>query len=239
MSVLYGHGRGAVTPGEEPAVPRRPLHERLELVAAVLLAVATVATAWSAFQSAKWNGVQTASYSAASAARTESNRAAALAGQQTIIDVQLFTDWLEALDEEQGRVLPTPYQPTPGTYSAFLYERFRDEFRPALDAWLAENPATDPDAPPSPFAMDEYVLAEATRAHELDQKADAAAARAQAANATKDNYVLATVMCASVLFFGGIGAKLTSRRARVAMVVLAGTVLLATLVVLLTYPIRT
>src|SRR4051794_35709893 len=238
MSVLYGYGRSEVTGANAPPVPRRSVHERLELVAAVLLAFATVATAWSAFQSAKWGGVQAQSYSAAGAARTESNRAAALAGQQTIIDVQLFTDWLQALNQEQGRVLATPYEPTPGTYSAFLYERFRDEFRPALDAWLATEPATNADAPPSPFAMDEYVLAESTRSHRLDVKADAAAERAQTANETKDNYVLATVMCASVLFFGGIGARLSSPRARAAMVVLAGTVLAATVVVLVTYPVR-
>ena len=227
-----------MTGTDAPVAARRSVHERLELVAAVMLAVATVATAWSAFQSAKWGGVQAASYAAAGAARTESNRATTLAGQQTIIDVQLFTDWLQAVNEEQGQVLPTPYEPTPGTYSAFLYERFRDEFRPALHAWLAEEPLANPDAPPSPFAMDEYVLAESTRAHGLDLKADAAASRAHAANATKDNYVLATVMCASVLFFGGIGARLSSRRARGVMVLAAGIVLLATVLVLLTYPVR-
>ena len=145
----------------------------------MLLAVATVATAWSAFQSAKWGGVQAGSYAAAGACRTESNRAAALAGQQTIIDVQLFTDWLAAVNEEQGQVLPTPYEPTPGTYSAFLYARFRRRVPAGARRVARGKPATNPDARPSPFAMDEYVLAESTRAHRLDLKADAAASRAQ------------------------------------------------------------
>ncbi|WP_282948702.1 hypothetical protein [Cellulomonas endometrii] len=223
-------------PADDPAERTR---RRLELVAAVLLAVATVATAWSAFQSAKWGGVMTTSYSAAGAARTESNRSATLAGQQTIIDVQLFTDWLEALATESGDVgPPARYEPDPAAYSGFLFDRFREEFRPAVHAWLAEDPAANPDAPPSPFAMDEYVLAATQDAERREADADAAAARAQQANATKDNYVLATVLCASVLFFGGIGARLSSTRRRAVMVALAAVALVATVVVLATYPVR-
>jgi len=227
--------------GPQEEVSRGPatrLHPHLELVAAVLLSVATVMTAWSAYQSAQWGGEMATSYSAAGAARTEGNRAATLAGQQTIIDVQLFTDWLSALNEEQGQVLPTHYVPDPDRYSGFLFARFRPEFQPAVHAWLAQDPATDPDAPPSPFAMDEYVLAATTQAHELDAKADAAATRAHRANATKDDYVLATVMCASVLFFAGIGAKLSSPRVRLVMVGVAAVVLLSTVAVLVSFPVR-
>ncbi|WP_421733059.1 hypothetical protein [Cellulomonas sp.] len=213
-------------------------HRHLELVATILLAVATVTTAWSAFQSSKWGGYSTASYSAATADRTLSNRSATLAGQQTIIDVTLFTDWLAAVNEEQGQVLPPSYVPDPTTYSGFLYARFRPEFRPALHAWLAEDPATDPEAPPSPFAMDEYVLAAAQESQRLESSADASATIAREANQRKDNYVLATVMCASVLFFCGIGGKLSSVRSRTAMIVLAGVILLATVGVLATYPVR-
>lgn len=236
---------GATNPSTGPGSPAAPggpvaaVHRHLELVAAVLLAIATVMTAWSAFQSAQWGGEMATSYSAAGAARTESNRASTLAGQQTIIDVQLFTDWLSALDEEQGRVGPAPgYVPDPATYSGFLYARFREEFEPAVQAWVALDPSTNPDAPPSPFAMDEYVLAATQESQRLEKKADAAAARAHHANGVKDNYVLATVLCASVLFFGGIGAKLSSPRLRLAMVGIGGVVLLATLGVLVSYPVQ-
>ncbi|MFD6164444.1 hypothetical protein ACFWFR_04605 [Oerskovia sp. NPDC060287] len=241
---------GAASPpaGPVPGAPGSPtapggtvaaVHRHLELVAAILLGVATVMTAWSAFQSARWGGEMATSYSAAGAARTESNRASTLAGQQTIIDVQLFTDWLSALDAEQGRVGPSPgYVPDPATYSGFLYARFREEFRPAVDAWVAQDPSENPDAPPSPFAMDEYVLAATQESQRLEEKADAAVTLAHRANAVKDDYVLATVLCASVLFFGGIGAKLSSPRLRLTLVGIGGVVLLATLGVLISYPVQ-
>jgi hypothetical protein len=211
---------------------------RLDLVVAVVLAVAALMTAWSAYQSAKWGTVQSASYSAATAARTESSRAATRAGQQSIVDVQLFTSWLEALDDEGAQVLSADYVPDPATYSGFLYARFRPEFLPAVEAWLVQEPATNADAPPSPFAMEEYVQASRTESLELEDKADASAARALTAAGRKDSYVLVTVMCSSVLFLGGVGSKLASPRARRLMLGLAVAVLLATGVVLAGFPVR-
>jgi hypothetical protein len=212
--------------------------KRLELAATVLLAVATVMTAWSAFQSSTWGSLATSAYSAASADRTLANRSATLAGQQTIIDVTLFTDWLAAVDREQGHVALAGYQPDPTLYSGFLYERFRPEFEPALRAWLALDPGSDPAAPPSPFAMDEYVLAAAQQAHRLEASADTSARRAAQASERKDDYVLATVLCASVLFFCGIGTKVDTLRTRATLVVLGAVLLVATLVVLVVSPVR-
>jgi hypothetical protein len=217
---------------------RRVANLRLDLVVAVVLALAALMTAWAAYQSAKWGSATSVSYGAAGAARTESSRAATLAGQQTIIDVQLFTDWMEALDDEQEQALTADYVPDPAAYSGFLYSRFRPEFRPAVQAWLAEDPATNADAPQSPFAMEEYVLAARVESQELEEKAEAAAARALDATERKDSYVLVTVMCSSVLFFGGIGSKLSSPRARLLMLGLAIVVLLATAAVLASFPVR-
>jgi hypothetical protein len=51
----------------------------LELAATVLLALATVGTAWSANQAREWTGEQSQGYSHATAARIAVNREAALA----------------------------------------------------------------------------------------------------------------------------------------------------------------
>jgi len=228
---------------EQVTAPQAPVSEsgwyrHLDLVATILLAVATVLTAWSAFQSSQWGGVQAIAYSTAARERAESNQAATLAGQETTIDVMLFTDWLAALHEEGDALLPEPYVPDPGQYSGFLFERFRPEFKPAVHAWLAEDPLTDPAAPPSPFAMDEYVLASTTESVRLDKASERSAALARVAIERKDRYVLATVMCASVLFFSGIGSKLGSPRKRTAMIAIGGAVLLTTLAVVMTFPVQ-
>jgi hypothetical protein len=218
--------------------------DRVELLATIMLAVAAIFTAWSAFESAKWSGVQAIRFSEASAARTESTRYDTRAGQLVQIDIALFTDWLAAVsaDAERGVIPPVgtgdPYEPVPDTLSGFLFERMREEFRPALDAWIASRPLTNPDAPPSPFAMDEYVVADALTADALVEEAEEKGQLARQANQNADNYVLTTVMFATVLFFAGISSKLVRQRNRYLAFGFGLLVLLVAAIIVLSFPIE-
>lgn len=217
--------------------------DRVELLATIILAVAVILTAWSAFQSGKWSGVQAVSFSEAGAARTESTRFDTLAGQQASVDVSLFTDWLAALEDEISRGLPVitdagTYDPIEGTLSNFLFLRFREEFTPAMTAWLATNPANNPDAPPTPFDMDEYVLAASVEADALQTLADEKSAAAREANQTGDTYVLTAVLFATVLFFAGVSSKLERQGNRYIALGIALIVLIAAMFVLVSLPIE-
>lgn len=193
--------------------------DRVELLATIIMSLAAIFTAWAAFQSAKWSGEQAIAFSKAGATRTESTRFDTRAGQLASIDVSVFIAFADAINTDRSDGLiefgpGIPYQPTEGTLSGFWYERVRDEFRPAFDAWL-EIFATDrANAPPTPFAMDEYVVADAVEADRLQQQADEFATDAGDANQNSDDYVLTAVAFALVLFFGGISSKLSERRNR-------------------------
>lgn len=204
----------------KPELPQEAASEktdRLEQVASIVLAVAVVLTAWAAFEAGKWSGEQSIKFSEAGAARTESTRADTRAGQLAQIDVAMYIDWVTALSEEirEGRVPQITsagdYEPTRGTVSGFLFLRMRDEFRPALLAWLDTDPLNNLDAPATPFEMSEYVLADAVEADRLADVADQAAADARTSNQNGDNYVLTAVLFAAVLFFAGVASKLQSR----------------------------
>ncbi len=212
---------------------------RIELVATVFLAIATVLTAWSAFQSAKWSGVQAINFSAANAVRTESARASDLANTQRAVDVDTFVAWVSAVAAERG-VAPAgrPYRPEEGTESGFLYDRFRDEFKPAVEAWLATRPLLDPAAPATPFQMPEYQLAADAEAERLVQESEDRRDNALAANQRSDNYVLLTVLFASVLLFAGVSTKLRGRRAQQVLLVTAGVLLMGAAVTLVTFPVE-
>jgi hypothetical protein len=212
---------------------------RIELVATVFLAIATVLTAWSAFQSAKWSGVQAISFSAANAARSESTRASDLANTQRAVDVDTFIAWVSALAAERGfEPSDRPYRPETGTESGFLYERFRDEFRPAVEAWLATRPLVEPGAPETPFQMAEYQLAADAEAERLVNESEDRRDDALQANQRSDNYVLLTVLFASVLLFAGVSTKLRGRRAQQILLMTAGLLLVGAAVTLLTFPVE-
>lgn len=234
--------------GSSPPRRRRPREiPYLELVTTILMALAAILTAWCGFQATKWSGVQATNFSRAGADRTESTRASTLAGQQTTVDVVTFLEWLSAAqaDIETGAI-PGPddvgpdfeYRPTEGTLSGFLFERFRDEFRPAVDAWLTTGPFTDPAAPATPFDMSEYELAAATEAEALRASADEDSAAAREANQNGDDYVMTTILAALVLFFAGLANKLVKPRNQLIALGLGAVIFVGTVATVLSLPIE-
>jgi len=197
-----------------------------EVVATIVLAFATLATAWSGYQSSRWGGVQSTSYSQAGALRTESAVASTQAGQLTQIDIGLFTNWVNAYAAENQPLVD------------FYQERFRDEFKPAFNAWLATDPTNNPEAPASPFFMPEYQLSLAEEADRLVTEAEAKFAQGTIANQNSDNYVLNTVILASVLFLAGIASRFKAMAARWVIIIFSLAILTYGLINIFTYPIE-
>jgi len=198
----------------------------LEVAATILLAFATVGTAWSAYQSRQWTGEQSQGYSRATADRIAVNRTAALANRQVQIDVATFIQWIDA--HAQGDE----------TLASFYRARFRDEFKPAFAAWLATDPFTNGSAPETPFVMPQYKLKSQAEADRLELTAAGKSDLAKDANERADNYMLAVVLFASALFFGGISTKMHRRNARIALVALGWVVFVGTVVWLATLPVQ-
>jgi len=199
--------------------------DRLELMAAVLLSVATVATAWSGYQSTRWNGEQSKAASRANALRISSAKAAALANSQTEIDVATFTQWVNAYAQKQTEL------------ADFYFKRFRKEFRPAVEAWVASRPLKNPNAALTPFAIPTYHLEARAQADHLDARAGLYTAQALRNIQRASNYVLGVVLFASALFFAGISTKLKSRRLRVTMLSVGCAVFLLTALWIATSPV--
>ncbi|HEY7467969.1 MAG TPA: hypothetical protein VIC07_00380 [Acidimicrobiia bacterium] len=228
-------------PGTNGGEPAQSTHDRIELVATVVMAAAAILTAWAAFQSAKWSGIQAIEFSRASAARVESTRLDDRAGQLAAIDVDVYLSWLEAVSREieQGTNAidsDAGYQPVEGTLSAFFYDRMRDEFRPAFDAWLQSRPLLNPEAPKTPFQMEAYVLADAVEADRLLDEAGEHTEAALTANQNSDNHVLTAVALALSLFFAGVSSKLGDWSNRLIAIVLSTVIFLGAATVLILLP---
>ena len=208
---------------DEPSQSR--FGRRIELAATLLLALAAVGTAWSTYQSARWHGKQAKAQSASIAARVESTRQANVANRQGQIDVALFTQWVDAYARDQTEL------------AAFYRKRFRPEFVPAFDAWVATKPRKNPDAPLSPFAMPQYKLAATAEAARLDEEAEGLAAEVRSDIQRASNYVLGVVLFAVALFFAGISTKLSAPRLQAATLAAGCLIFLGTLGWILTFPI--
>jgi hypothetical protein len=179
----------------------------VEIAATVLLAFAAVATAWSSYQAARWNGEQAKTASAVNKARIDAARASDLANAQAEIDVETFSQWVDAYARRE-------------TFLAdFYFKRFRGEFKPAVNAWLATRPLRNPGAPLTPFAMPEYRQEARADAQALDRRAEELAAQVRRDIQRSTNYVLGVVLFAVALFFAGMSTKLTTPGPRKALLV--------------------
>lgn len=208
-----------------PQHPRQLISHPEEMVVAVLLSTAVLATSWCSYQAARWSGVQAMHYMESVAARTESIGAAGTANQLMAVDIGLFINWLDAFASGRQQL------------ADFYRTRFRDEFRLAFDVWLATEPLRNAEAPKTPFKLKEYRVAEAVRADELSRKADRHFANAQQANQQSDDYVLVSVVLASVLFLGGIASNFDRRSVRWGMLATATALLVLGLCRIAFYPV--
>jgi hypothetical protein len=177
----------------------------LEIAAAIVLAFASLGTTWSTYQSAQWGHTQATTSSQIVKTLLEASRLSTLAGHQTTIDVVSFTSWLEV------------YTSGDEALAAFYRERFRDEFLIVFEGWIAHSPLTNPDAPPSPFAMEEYSLAASREAAALREEAAALQMVAQYAGSSVDHYSRNTLFMASALFFVAISRMFKKPALRLTM----------------------
>jgi hypothetical protein len=213
MSHAHVHVPHELTEREEQERPPSRVERGLELAAVLLLSLTTLATAWSGYQAARWSGEQSQNYARASATRVKAQQQSTETGQLRIADLTSFNQWLNA-DRAGNDALARIY-----------VGRFRPEFTPAFEAWLAQKPFTNADAVPGPQLMPQYHLATAARASALDREADALYQEGTDAKSNDDKYVLSTVFFAAVLFFAGISLRLDWRPLRIAVLGL-GTAML-------------
>ena len=196
-----------------------------EVAATVLLALAAVATAWSGYQASQWHGEQALAQSRATATRVESTRASGEASRQVEIDVATFTQWTDAFAQGETRL------------AAFYRTRFRDEFRPAFETWLASRPLRNPEAAKTPFELPEYRLQASEDADRLEAAAAAAGEEVRTDVERAERYVLAVVLFATAIALAGIGARLRLFPIRATVLALGWAVFLGTLAWLATFPV--
>ncbi|MGE5488638.1 MAG: hypothetical protein ACM3ZB_12555 [bacterium] len=185
-----------------------------DFVSAALLGLAAVAAGWAAYQSSLWNSDSIFSLNDANEI---SRNAAALESkslQQESVDVGVFLQYIHGLISRDKKL------------AAFIYQRVRPEMKPALEAWLSTRPLTNPNAPPTPFAMEQYRLSARAEAERLSQVYAAYLRKARAADLLSDRYVLMTIPFAIVSLLSGLSTRFASAGVRLGLVALALAVFL-------------
>ena len=189
-----------------------------------MLAIVAVATAWSGYAAARWDGQQSLLYGHATTDRFKADAASTYGGQELAADSAIFTAYLQARSAGDSKL------------ETFYVRRFTSDYQVAFAAWLKTDPFTNHAAPAGPGLMPQYRNPSFESAARLNALASATFNQGSAARDTAERYVRDTVLFASVLFLVAIAQRFKVRSVRIATTTVAFGLAAYTTVAVLTLP---
>jgi hypothetical protein len=186
----------------------------VEPVAALLMALATLSTAWCSFESAAWTRRSNRLMNEFNTLERKAGLLTMQGTQQATIHAAMFMQLLAAQQAGNEKLVN------------FYVERFPPDVRKAYDAWLAQNPFENTNADPHPFVPKLYEPRGAREAAEATAKAATSQKEAGVAGSISGQYLANTVLFAAVLFFASASGRFEQRRVRMVAFVFAAAVFL-------------
>jgi hypothetical protein len=187
------------------ATPGRGGQEKrkwVEPVAALLMALATLSTAWCSFESAAWTRKSNRLMNEFNALERRAGVLTLQGMQQATIHTAMFMEVLAAKQAGNEQL------------ASFYVQRFPPDLRKAYDAWLEQKPFENPKADPHPFVRNLYQLQGMRDAAEVTSKAAGRLEEARSAGNTSGQFLANTVLFATVLFFASASGKFEQQRVR-------------------------
>src|SRR6476619_886456 len=168
----------AGSPNQEPQEKKR----WVEPVTALLMALATLSTAWCSYESAAFTRKSNRLMNEFNSLERRAGLHTTQGMQQATIHVAMFMELLAAQQAGNEKL------------ANFYAERFPPDVRKAYDAWLAQKPFENPKADPHPFVPNLYESRGSREAAELSAKAANNLLVARRAGNTSGQYLANTVL---------------------------------------------
>src|SRR4051794_32906193 len=192
--------RGAPRDSETTSVPE-PLKKRwVEPIAALLMALATLGTAWCSYESAAWTRRSNRLMNEFNSLERRAGLINVQGVQTATIHVAMFMQVLAAKQAGNEQL------------ASFYVQRFPADMRKAYDAWVAQKPFEDPKADPHPFVPTLYKMRGTREAAEANATAATKVQEALKSGSLSGQYLGNTVLFAAVLFFANAASKFEQRR---------------------------
>jgi hypothetical protein len=192
-----------MTQQPDPKTAPEPKKRWVEPVTALLMALATLSTAWCSYQSAAWTRRANRLMNEYNALERRAGVLTLQGMQSATIHTAMFMQMLAAQQAGNEKL------------ANFYVERFPPDVRKAYDAWLAQKPFENPSADPHPFVPNLYEVRGTREAAEATSKAAENLQESRNAGNVSGQYLANTVLFATVLFFASASGKFEQRRVRV------------------------
>lgn len=179
----------------------------LEMIAALMLGIAGILTAYAAYNGALAGGDALKGYTQSAKTTSDANG--------------FYSDYMSTYNADQALFVQYQLQVEAGnqdTADVLKDALFSDALTVATDAWLA---IPQGEGPPTPLDTDEYKIQAYDDYQTYAAQADAEFDEAAKIDDQGDNFDLASVYLAVALFFAGIATLFKVRNIQIAMLVFA------------------
>jgi hypothetical protein len=210
------------------------VRKHTEVIIAVLLGLVSVATAYSSFQAALYDGKVIEANTQATTLATEAESLYLEGNQQYVQDAQLFdrlTDLQLDIENPDAAIADAAQI----KYDTIYFQSVSAEFDAAIQAADALN-ESDPDFYYSPLDDEDYQAFLFGGYADTKDQADAALAQAKEFGAQGDRLTLTTVLFALSLFLLGISAVVKALRVRLILGAVSIVIFVVSLGLTLTVP---
>lgn len=216
-------GESIETAERARAVAEAATESRLELLTALVLASAGLASAWASFQGGLWDKREAEYYARTNSALTESSQLFLRSGQEQGTSAALFLQWLDA--SANGQTLRAD------VIANHMPPWFAGEFARWRKALPTDLSTLRPNSPLPAFEGPSLA-----RSQQMQARAEAARVEAERAGRTGDGYDVSNVILATALFLAGIASILHRPTARRLVVLLGGVLALGAIVAMVMMP---
>lgn len=193
-----------------PSSMREPAkHRWAEPIAALLMALATLGTAWCSYESAGWTRKGNRLFNEYNSLERKAGLLSVQGMQSATIHTAMFMQVLAAKQAGNEKL------------ADFYVQRFPPDVRKAYDAWMTQKPFENPKADPHPFVPGLYEIRGTREAAEASATGADKLKDARMAGTFSGAYLANTVLFATVLFFANAAIKFEQRRVRLVSFIFA------------------
>jgi hypothetical protein len=187
---------------DKPSISSETIRAWFEPVAVVIMALASLSSAWCTYQSSRWSGVGNARDAQADKLSREA------------FGMHLEAQQVESMQVRLAMAAVNAHMQADEKVEHFYTARFAGELKPAWDKWIALKPFDNPQAPPHPFVPALYTPRFEQEIRDARKEAAIENEQSTTAGHHAGSYLRNTVVLATVLFFAGTAGKFEQLRVR-------------------------
>jgi len=199
---------------------------RVDLFATILLSLAAVLSALSAYQASRWYSEMNVSLGESSTLRATAAKDDREVNRQILADMMIFLEWTDA------------FRGNDTTLMTALHDRFSEPLKKSFPVWLALEKKGAANLLPAgtPLDLEQYSLERQKESSKLVDQSESIFMNAKKAARIGDSFIFSLVIFSLALFFGAVCTKVDTHYLQVILFWMGAVIMTVGIIIIVRLP---